>query len=175
MGFPGFRVGIVYSFNDDVVNNARKMSSFGLVSTQTQNFLASMLSDDEFIEEFLTENTKRLRKRHEKFTSGLEKIGIRCLKSNAGVYCWVDLRTLLKEPTLDAEVSLWKLIINNAKLNISPGSSFNCPEAGWFRICFANIDDRTVEIALKRIQIFVDANNDINENGIVKNASVKGK
>ncbi|KAH0673115.1 hypothetical protein KY284_024202 [Solanum tuberosum] len=175
MGFPGFRVGIVYSFNDDVVNNARKMSSFGLVSTQTQNFLASMLSDDEFIEEFLTENTKRLRKRHEKFTSGLEKIGIRCLKSNAGVYCWVDLRSLLKEPTLDAEVSLWKLIINNAKLNISPGSSFNCPEAGWFRICFANIDDRTVEIALKRIQIFVDANNDINENGIVKNASVKGK
>nr|ACJ83659.1 unknown [Medicago truncatula] len=31
MGFPGFRVGIIYSYNDTVVNCARKMSSFGLV------------------------------------------------------------------------------------------------------------------------------------------------
>ncbi|KAG5607012.1 hypothetical protein H5410_028504 [Solanum commersonii] len=157
MGLPGFRAGILYSFNDDVVNFARKRSNIG-DPNETQHFLASMLSDDEFIQEFLTESGKRLRKRHETFTSGLEKIGIKCLKSNAGVYCWVDLRTLLKEPTLNAEVSLWKLIINNAKLNISPGSSFHCPEAGWFRICFANIDDQTVEIALERIRVFVDAN-----------------
>ncbi|MCD9644654.1 acetyl-coenzyme A synthetase 2 [Datura stramonium] len=157
MGFPGFRVGIVYSFNDEVVNCARKMSSFGLVSTQTQHLLASMLSDDEFVEEFLVESAKRLRKRHEKFTGGLEKVGIKCLKSNAGVYCWMDLRPLLKEETVDAEVALWKMIIKDVKLNVSPGSSFNCPDAGWFRVCFANIDEQTVDIALARIQTFVDA------------------
>ncbi|KAM3281719.1 1-aminocyclopropane-1-carboxylate synthase 4 [Capsicum chacoense] len=168
-GFPGFRVGIVYSFNDDVVNCARKMSSFGLVSTQTQHLLASMLSDGEFVEEFLIESVKRLRKRHEKFTNGLEEVGIKCLKGNAGLYCWMDLRPMLKEPTFDAEMSLWKLIINDVKLNVSPGSSFNCPEAGWFRVCFANIDDQTVEIALARIRMFVDANNNVNENGVVKN------
>ncbi|MCD7463970.1 acetyl-coenzyme A synthetase 2 [Datura stramonium] len=150
-------VGIVYSFNDEVVNCARKMSSFGLVSTQTQHLLASMLSDDEFVEEFLVESAKRLRKRHEKFTGGLEKVGIKCLKSNAGVYCWMDLRPLLKEETVDAEVALWKMIIKDVKLNVSPGSSFNCPDAGWFRVCFANIDEQTVDIALARIQTFVDA------------------
>ncbi|XP_055807987.1 1-aminocyclopropane-1-carboxylate synthase 4-like [Solanum dulcamara] len=165
LGFPGFRVGIVYSFNDDVVHCARKMSSFSLVSTQTQHLLASMLSDDEFVEEFLIESAKRLRKRHEKFTNGLKEVGIKCLESNAGVYCWMDLRLLLKEETLDAEMSLWKLIINDVKLNVSAGSSFNCHEVGWFRICFANIDDQTVEIALSRIRMFMDAN----ENGIVKN------
>ncbi|KAM3344616.1 1-aminocyclopropane-1-carboxylate synthase 4 [Capsicum galapagoense] len=173
LGFPGFRVGIVYSFNDDVVNNGRKMSSFGLVSAQTQHLLASMLSDDEFIGKFLIENPRRLKERHEKFTGGLEEIGIKCLKSNAGLYCWADLRPLLKEPTLDAELSLWKRIISDAKLNVSLGSSFNCPEAGWFRICFANIDDETVEIALSRIQMFVDANNKVNERGLIKNALVK--
>lgn len=158
LGFPGFRVGIVYSFNDDVVNCARKMSSFGLVSTQTQHLLASMLSDDEFVDEFLIESAKRLRKRYKKFTKGLEEVGIKCLESNAGVYCWMDLRLLLKEQTLDAEVSLWKLIIHDVKLNVSPGSSFNCPEVGWFRVCFANIDDQTVDIALARIRMFVDEN-----------------
>ncbi|KAK4354033.1 hypothetical protein RND71_026227 [Anisodus tanguticus] len=77
IGFPGFRVGIVYSFNDDVVNCARKMSSFGLVSTQTQHLLAAMLSDDDFVEKFLIESAKRLKRRHEKFTSGLEEVGIK--------------------------------------------------------------------------------------------------
>ena len=49
LGLPGFRVGIVYSYNDQVVSCGRKMSSFGLVSSQTQHLLASMLSDEDFV------------------------------------------------------------------------------------------------------------------------------
>lgn len=157
MGFPGFRVGIVYSYNDAVVNCGRKMSSFGLVSSQTQHFLASMLSDDEFIDHFLKTSSMRLAKRHQTFTSGLEEVGIKCLNSNAGLFCWMDLRPLLKEPTFEAEMVLWRLIIHNVKLNVSPGFSFHCVEPGWFRVCFANMDDATLEIALKRIRIFIQA------------------
>ncbi|MCE5166531.1 acetyl-CoA synthetase, partial [Datura stramonium] len=83
LGFPGFRVGIVYSYNDTVVNIARKMSSFGLVSTQTQHLLASMLSDEIFIEKFTAESSERLGKRQGMFTKGLAQVGISTLKSNA--------------------------------------------------------------------------------------------
>ncbi|NP_001313190.2 1-aminocyclopropane-1-carboxylate synthase [Nicotiana tabacum] len=155
MGLPGFRVGIVYSFNDAVVNCARKMSSFGLVSTQTQYLLAEMLSDERFVSNFLTESSKRLAKRHKHFTNGLEEVGIKCLRSNAGLFCWMDLRPLLKESTFDSEMSLWRVIINDVKLNVSPGSSFDCQEPGFFRVCFANMDDETVDIALARIRSFV--------------------
>ncbi|RZC71069.1 hypothetical protein C5167_034230 [Papaver somniferum] len=155
MGLPGFRVGIIYSYNKSVVNCARKMSSFGLVSTQTQHFVASLLSDDEFVDRFLSESSKRLAKRHNMLTRGLKEVGIGSLKSNAGLFFWMDLRSLLKEPTLGAEMSLWRVIINDVKLNVSPGSSFQCSEAGWFRVCFANMDDETVEIALGRIRKFV--------------------
>ncbi|XVF73120.1 hypothetical protein PTKIN_Ptkin12aG0176300 [Pterospermum kingtungense] len=155
MGFPGFRVGIVYSFNDVVVNCARKMSSFGLVSSQTQYLLASMLSDEEFVGNFLSESSKRLAKRHHVFTKGLEQVGISCLKSNAGVFFWMNMRPLLKEQTMEGEMELWRVIINEVKLNISPGSSFQCSEPGWFRVCFANMDDDTVEVALNRIRAFV--------------------
>ncbi|XP_059634264.1 1-aminocyclopropane-1-carboxylate synthase-like [Cornus florida] len=155
MGLPGFRVGIVYSYNDAVVSCGRKMSSFGLVSSQTQHLLASMLSDDEFVGRFLAESAKRLAKRHKIFTEGLEQVGITCLKSNAGLFCWMNLRQLLKEQTLEGEMELWRVIINNVKLNVSPGSSFECNEPGWFRVCFANMDDATVEVALKRIRQFV--------------------
>ncbi|XP_057521334.1 1-aminocyclopropane-1-carboxylate synthase-like [Amaranthus tricolor] len=155
LGFPGFRVGIVYSYNDDVVSCARKMSSFGLVSTQTQNLIASMLSDDEFVDKFLTESSKRLEIRHNLFTWGLNQVGIQCLKSNAGLFVWMDLRQLIEEnPTEEGELTLWRVIINEVKINVSPGCSFHCKEAGWFRVCIANMDDETMQVALKRIRIF---------------------
>ncbi|KAF7826098.1 1-aminocyclopropane-1-carboxylate synthase 1-like [Senna tora] len=160
MGFPGLRVGIVYSYNDTVVNCGRKMSSFGLVSSQTQHMLAAMLSDDEFVEIFLAESSRRLGKRHRFFTEGLEKMGITCLPSNAGLFCWMNLRSMLKEQTFESEMMLWRVIVNEVKLNVSPGSSFNCLEPGWFRVCFANMDDETVEVALKRIQTFVGKETD---------------
>lgn len=155
MGFPGFRVGIVYSYNDAVVSCARKMSSFGLVSTQTQLLIASMLSDESFLEKFIAESGERLATRHNAFTRGLEQVGIGSLKSNAGLFFWMDLRRLLNEPTVEAEMKLWRIIINEVKLNVSPGSSFHCSEPGWFRVCFANMDDETMMVALRRIRNFV--------------------
>ncbi|KAL0393590.1 UNVERIFIED_CONTAM: 1-aminocyclopropane-1-carboxylate synthase [Sesamum latifolium] len=155
LGFPGFRVGIVYSYNDIVVNCARKMSSFGLVSTQTQHLLASMLSDDVFVDRFTAESSKRLETRHGILSAGLAQVGIGSLKSNAGLFCWMDLRRLLKEPTFEAELELWRVIINDVKLNVSPGASFHCSEPGWFRVCFANMDGETMMVALNRIHKFV--------------------
>ncbi|KMT12033.1 hypothetical protein BVRB_5g099920 [Beta vulgaris subsp. vulgaris] len=155
LGFPGFRVGIVYSYNDKVVNCARKMSSFGLVSTQTQRLIASMLSDEDFVENFLGESSKRLETRHNEFTWGLSQVGIQCLKSNAGLFVWMDLRQLIdQDPTVEGELALWRVIINEVKINVSPGSSFHCHEAGWFRVCIANMDDDTMQIALRRIRSF---------------------
>nr|WGT76407.1 aminocyclopropane-1-carboxylic acid synthase 9 [Litchi chinensis] len=156
LGFPGFRVGIIYSYNDAVVSCARKMSSFGLVSSQTQHLMASMLSDDEFVDKFISESAGRLATRYELITCGLGQVGIRCLKSNAGLFLWMDLHQLLEEQTVEAEMSLWRVIINEVKLNVSPGSSFHCPNPGWFRVCFANMDVQTMDVALSRIRDFMD-------------------
>ncbi|KAJ6426545.1 hypothetical protein OIU84_022191 [Salix udensis] len=121
MGFPGLRVGIIYSYNDAVVSCARKMSSFGLVSTQTQYLVASMLSDNEFVEKFITGKQKEISRK-----------------------------------TVEAEMELWRVIIHEVKLNVSPGCSFHCLKPGWFRVCFANMDDQTMHVALSRIKTFVN-------------------
>ncbi|OIT37222.1 PREDICTED: 1-aminocyclopropane-1-carboxylate synthase-like [Nicotiana attenuata] len=175
LGFPGFRVGIVYSYNDTVVNIARKMSSFGLVSTQTQHLIASMLSDETFIEKFIAESSERLGKRHEMFTKGLAQVGISTLKSNAGLFFWMDLRRLLKELTFESELELWRIIINEVKLNVSPGCSFHCSEPGWFRVCFANMDDETMRIALRRIRNFVLQTKGLNSKSAVKKQCSRSK
>ncbi|KAL9328727.1 hypothetical protein ACSQ67_003730 [Phaseolus vulgaris] len=158
MGFPGFRVGIIYSYNDAVVTCARKMSSFGLVSTQTQHLIASMLSDDEFVKGFLEESAKRLAQRYGVLCRGLGQVGIKCLASSGGLFLWMDLRGLLKKATFEAEMELWRVIVQQVKINISPGSSFHCSEPGWFRVCYANMDARAVEVSLARMRIFVHQN-----------------
>jgi len=156
LGLPGFRVGVIYSYNDTVVTAARRMSSFSLVSSQTQHFIASMLSDTEFVRKYLEENSKRLQKRHEMFISGLRVADINCLNSHGGLFCWVDLRHLLQSCNQEGEIRLWKIILKEIGLNVSPGSSCHCSEPGWFRFCFANMTDQTVEESLNRIRLFTE-------------------
>ncbi|KAK7263283.1 hypothetical protein RJT34_30870 [Clitoria ternatea] len=155
LGLPGFRVGVIYSENDTVVAAATKMSSFGLVSSQTQYLLSAMLEDKKFTKNYIVENQKRLKRRQRMLVSGLKKAGISCLESNAGLFCWVDMRHLLHSNTFDAEIELWKNIVYKVGLNISPGSSCHCSEPGWFRLCFANMSEETLNLAMKRLKGFV--------------------
>ncbi|KAL6558529.1 1-aminocyclopropane-1-carboxylate synthase 7 [Orobanche minor] len=156
LGLPGFRVGMIYSYNDRVVKIARRMSSFTLVSSQTQKLLASMLSDKEFMGSYIRTNRERLRRRYQVIVDGLGKAGIRCLEGNAGLFCWMDLSGLLGEATKEQELYLWKLMLHEVKLNISPGSSCHCSEPGWFRVCFANMSEQTLDMALRRIHDFME-------------------
>ncbi|XP_031109844.1 1-aminocyclopropane-1-carboxylate synthase 3-like [Ipomoea triloba] len=156
LGLPGFRVGAIYSNDEMVVAAATKMSSFGLVSSQTQYLLAAMLSDKKFTRKYVSENQKRLKKRHAMLVKGLKEAGIGCLESNAALFCWVDMRHLLAENTFEAEIELWKKIVYDVGLNISPGSSCHCTEPGWFRACFANMSEETLHLAMQRIKSFVD-------------------
>ncbi|KAM6544057.1 hypothetical protein CsatB_008504 [Cannabis sativa] len=162
LGLPGFRVGAIYSNHKMVLDAATKMSSFGLVSSQTQFLLSVMLSDKYFTKTYIKENQKRLKRRHKMLVGGLKKAGISCLKSNAGLFCWVDMRHLLKSNTFNAEIELWKKIIYDVKLNISPGSSCHCNEPGWFRVCFANMSGRTLKLAIKRLKDFVADHDEFN-------------
>ncbi|XP_021751031.1 1-aminocyclopropane-1-carboxylate synthase 7-like [Chenopodium quinoa] len=159
LGLPGFRVGTLYSYNDKVVTTARRMSSFTLVSSQTQYLLAAMLSDEKFTANYIRTNRERLRKRYDLIIKGLRKAGIECLEGNAGLFCWMNLSPFLENPTRECELELWRSIVDEVKLNISPGSSCHCSEPGWFRVCFANMSEHTLEIALKRLNNFMEERN----------------
>ncbi|XP_042041059.1 1-aminocyclopropane-1-carboxylate synthase 3-like [Salvia splendens] len=157
LGLPGFRVGSIYSNDRLVVAAATKMSSFGLISSQTQYLLSAILSDHVFAEKYVAENRMRLRNRHAVLVCGLRRVGISCLESNAGLFCWVDMRHLLSSDSLEAEMELWKKVVYDVGLNISPGSSCHCAEHGWFRVCFANMTEDTLDLAIRRIKSFVDS------------------
>lgn len=157
LGLPGFRVGAIYSSNAGVVSAATKMSSFGLVSSQTQHLLASLLGDRDFTRRYIAENTRRIRERREQLAEGLAAVGIECLESNAGLFCWVNMRRLMRSRSFEGEMELWKKVVFEVGLNISPGSSCHCREPGWFRVCFANMSAKTLDVALQRLGAFAEA------------------
>ncbi|TYH87830.1 hypothetical protein ES332_D01G146900v1 [Gossypium tomentosum] len=153
-GLPGFRVGMIYSNNETVVSAATRMSSFGLVSSQTQYLLSNMLANKKFTSKYMKENQKRLKRKREMLVSGLRTSGMECLKSNAGLFCWVDMRLLLSSNTFEAETKLWKTILYEVGLNMTAGESCHCSEPGWFRVCFASMSQATLQIAMRRLRDF---------------------
>lgn len=163
LGLPGFRIGMIYSNDETLIAAATKMSSFGLVSSQTQYLLSKLLGDKKFTKHYIQENQERLKKRQQMLVSGLQSHGIPCLTSNAGLFCWVDMRYLLTSNTFEAEMDLWKKILYEVGLNISPGSSCHCSEPGWFRVCFANMSRETLSLSIHRIKAFVNSIGDIGD------------
>ncbi|KAL1534235.1 acetyl-CoA synthetase [Salvia divinorum] len=155
LGLPGFRIGAIYSHNAALVAAATKMSSFGLVSSQSQFLLSRILADKGFIRRYTRENRARLGRRRGVMQAGLREAGLPCLRSEAGLFCWVDMRRLLASASFEAEAELWRRMVHEFGVNVAPGSSCHCAEPGWFRVCFANVAEETLRVAMRRIRAFV--------------------
>jgi aminotransferase len=156
LSLAGFRVGVIYSFNENIITAAAKIARFSSVSTPTQRLLVSMLSDQKFISDYLRINRERLKKMYILFVDALKQLGIECFKSSGGFYCWADMSRFIRSYSEKGERKLWDVLLEEAKVNVTPGSSCHCIEPGWFRCCFTTLSDQDIPILVERLRRVTD-------------------
>jgi aspartate/methionine/tyrosine aminotransferase len=147
----GARVGVLFSQNGDVLVACQKYSMACSVSTSTQHEILCILSDDAFIRRFILANQKKLTDAKRNLIRYLDYLRIPYVPASAGFFLWIDLRHYMM-PFLDgqseenAELCLWKCIAQS-KVLLNAGSDYSCGQPGWFRCCFAMVNEQTMHIA----------------------------
>ncbi|KAI4302777.1 hypothetical protein MLD38_038485 [Melastoma candidum] len=157
LSLPGYNVAVIYSFNESVVAAARKLARFTAVASPVQRVLTSLLSDIHFMDNLIEVGRERLRKKFASFYEGLSRLGIKCMKSSGGSYCWVDMSGLIKPYSEKGELELRDKLLHTAKIIVTPGSSCHCIEPGWFRLCLMALDDNNLPEVMDRFREVIEA------------------
>lgn len=133
----GLRCGTLVSENLDVMAAVDALSYWACVSGDTQFMLGEMISDDAWVDVYIKTMQARLGDAYRSITWCLDAEGIPYLPAEAGFFLLVDLRRYLNEPTWAAEDTLWRRLLEDANVNLTPGSACRIGEPGFMRLCFA--------------------------------------
>lgn len=159
-GMGGYRTGVLYTRNEQLFAAFGNINYFTTVSNDTQDCIAALLSDDNWVDLYLTESRRLLRASYTALTSILSEAGIPFVPATSGMFVWLDLRHLLPESVLESsdkfasEKALTRILFEEWKILFTPGEAQHAPEPGFYRVCYAYMPIEAVTEAFSRLATF---------------------
>ena len=150
-GASGLRCGVLVSENDALLRAVDGLSYWGAVSGHTQWLLGRMIEDDAWIDRYRVELRRRLGATYGRVTAALDAARIPYVPAEAGIFVLCDVRRFLDAPTWEAEDALWRRILDEANVNLTPGSACRIGEPGFMRLCYAKEPVERVVEAIERL------------------------
>jgi aspartate/methionine/tyrosine aminotransferase len=149
----GLRVGVLVSENTELLRAVDGLAYWAAASGHTQRVLQEMIRDDAWVDAYVATMRARLGEAHCRVTEALTREGIPHLPSEAGFFSLVDLRRHLPMPTWDGEDTLWRRLLAETNVNLTPGSACRVGEPGFMRLCFAGVPTDTAVHAVHALGV----------------------
>jgi aspartate/methionine/tyrosine aminotransferase len=147
----GLRCGVLVTENEDVMAAVDGLAYWASVSGDTQHLIGDMVSDADWVDGFVAENRRRLGDAYGKVTAAFNAAGIPYLAADAGFFFLIDVRSFLDEVTWEAEDALWRRFLEEANVNVSPGSACRIGEPGFMRVVFPCVAPEAAVIGVARM------------------------
>ncbi len=150
-GASGLRCGVLVSDNRELLAAVDGLAYWACCSGHTQHLLAEMISDDAWVDGYVRRNRAVLGDAYRQVTAALEQAAIPFFPAAAGFFLLIDLRRWLGEATWEAEDALWRRLLNEGNVNLTPGKACRNPQPGLFRLCFAAVPAEAVVTGVRRV------------------------
>jgi aspartate/methionine/tyrosine aminotransferase len=150
-GASGLRSGVLVSENQAVIDAVGGLAYWAACSGHTQHLLSELIADSAVVDAHIAATRAGLGQAYRAVTNALEEQGITYIAADAAFFLICDLRAHLSAPTFAAEDALWRRIVNEANVNLTPGEACRINEPGFFRLCYAAVETAAVEAAISRI------------------------
>ncbi|MGI9649111.1 MAG: aminotransferase class I/II-fold pyridoxal phosphate-dependent enzyme [Acidimicrobiia bacterium] len=134
----GLRCGVLVSENEAVVQAIDGLAYWAAVSGDTQFLLEGLISDPAWVDGFVAENRRRLGAAYSAVTAALDAASIPYLPAQAGFFFLCDVRRFLPEVTWEAEHDLWRWLLDEVNVNLTPGADCHIGEPGFLRLVFSS-------------------------------------
>ncbi|XP_030844900.1 probable inactive 1-aminocyclopropane-1-carboxylate synthase-like protein 2 [Strongylocentrotus purpuratus] len=149
--FNASKCGVLYSWNEKVLEAATVLIDYHTVSSLIQITLTQILQNKEWLHNVYFKTChERLREARDITMVTLDEMGVAYIKPTAGFYIWADFSKFLGASTHAEEKSLCcHLLSCGVMILVSAGFYGN--EPGWFRVLFCNPKPE-LEEGLKRLK-----------------------
>mmetsp|Transcript_12748 Transcript_12748/g.46629 ORF Transcript_12748/g.46629 Transcript_12748/m.46629 type:complete len:419 (-) Transcript_12748:606-1862(-) len=144
-GAAGVRLGCIYTENTDVIHAIKVQTRFMATSSSTLYRAVGTLQSTASLQEFVDENKSHLRATADRVKGVLAEQGIRFVNASGGLFLFIDLGEFLDAQTWEAEAALTNQLIQ-AGVFMTPGQECYAERPGFYRCCFASVDDDTLVI-----------------------------